>query len=71
MSIELSNQEKKDVVKSHLRNVAVNKYNTELSLLEEKARKNPDQTLIDNLTAALEQADSQAAVLQAELDKLG
>jgi uncharacterized protein involved in exopolysaccharide biosynthesis len=66
----LTNQEKINVINSHITNLAFNQYNAELSLIEENAKTTPDQESIARLNSQLADYDKQSAALAAELAAL-
>jgi hypothetical protein len=70
MSIELTNEEKIQVVEQHLRNLLYSEYNINLSMTENKAVAMPDQSSIDSLNLQLTDLNAKKVALQAELDKL-
>jgi len=63
---DLSNEDKLGIISSHQRNVEYNQYNIQMSMLEEKAKAAPDQTIIDNLQAQLNDCAAQISVLEAQ-----
>jgi hypothetical protein len=63
----LSKEERTQVVNSHKRNLAMNQYNVEISLIEENAKSVKDTASIQNLTDASSAIDLQIAALDAEL----
>jgi hypothetical protein len=66
----LTNEDKAAVVSQHIRNVDLNAYNLELSLIEANAKSSPDQTSIDSINAQLTDLTAQKTALQAELTSL-
>ena len=68
MTYELTNEEKLGVITSHMKNVQLNKYNAELSLLQEHAVFSPKEQNIQTLNDTIAQADAQLAALQQEYD---
>ena len=68
MTYELSKEDKLAVIQSHMKNVALNKYNAELSLLQEQAVSSPKEQNIQTLNDTIAQADAQLAALQQEYD---
>jgi len=67
MTITLSKDEKTQIVESHIKNLAVNKYNITLSLLEENSKTTPDQNAISNYNEQSSNIDKQITALNAEL----
>lgn len=70
MTAELSVDEKIGILNSHKKNIAFNKYNLVVSLMEENAKDNPNQSLIADHNAQMAQMDKQIEALQAELETL-
>lgn len=70
MTIELSNEEKTAIVNSHIKNLTYNKYNLEISIIEENAKATPNSTNLSSLNAQISEIDDQMAALQAELASL-
>ena len=68
--MELTPQEKIDVVNQHMKNILFGEYNIVLSLAEAKASDKPNQGNIDILNNQLKSSASQKQALQAELDSL-
>jgi hypothetical protein len=48
--MELTNDEKKMIISQHIKNVATNIFNLQVSLIAENALENPDQNTVTNLT---------------------
>ena len=70
MTYELTDSEKVAVVNSHLKNLEQNKYNIELSLIQENALDNPVQSVVDSLNSQLADIASKKTALLAELSSL-
>jgi hypothetical protein len=70
MTIEITDNEKNAVIQQHLRNHTYNKYNLELSLLEENSATIKNQVSIDQLTEQLGSIDAKIAVLNEEASRL-
>ena len=68
MTYELSKEEKLAVITTHMKNVQLNRYNAELSLLQEQAVSLPKEQNIQTLNDTIAQADAQLAALQQEYD---
>ena len=65
MTFELTNVEKIEVITSRLRNLAYNKYNLQLSLLELSALSNDSDTV--SVTKQIEDVNSQMTILENEI----
>lgn len=63
----LSKEERTQIVNSHKKNLAMNKYNLELSIIEENAKASPEAATLTALTAQSTGIDDQLAALDAEL----
>ena len=63
----LSKEERTQIVNSHKKNLAMNKYNLELSIIEENAKTSPEAATLSVLNTQSEVIDNQIAALDAEL----
>ena len=63
----LSKEERTQIVNSHKKNLAMNQYNLEISILAENAKSEPDTSNINNLNVQSSAIDLQLAALDAEL----
>lgn len=63
----LSKEERTQIVNSHKKNLAMNKYNLEISIIEENAKSVPDAINVTNLNAQASGVDLQIAALDEEL----
>ncbi len=70
MTFELDNEEKINIIKQHLRNIATNKFNVELSIAQANAMSRPPVATIDSYTMQLNDFESQEAALSQKLDEL-
>lgn len=70
MTYELTNSEKADIINSHLKNIENNKYNLELSLIEENSLTSPNQVVINSIQEQLSGLAQKKTALLAELDEL-
>lgn len=66
----ITNEEKLGIINQHMRNVQVNKYNLELTLLEENALTSPNAETVSGLTAQIAEANRKMAVLETELESV-
>jgi hypothetical protein len=66
----LTNEEKIGVVKQHMRNLVYNKYNLELSLLEESAVPKPKEDNIRTINNDLSSINLKIAALEKEISIL-
>lgn len=66
----LSNEDKIAIVNQHKRNIEYSKYNLQVSLIEENAISNPDQTAITDLNSKIAELDNKLDALDAEIASL-
>jgi hypothetical protein len=66
----ITNEEKMGIINQHMRNVQVNKYNLELTLLEENALTSPNTETVTAITAQIAEANKKIAVLETELESV-
>ena len=62
----LSNEQKSELIDSHIKNLAYNKYNFELSLIEENSLTNKNQGAIDSIVEQISFIDAKIAALETE-----
>jgi hypothetical protein len=67
MAIELSKEEKIQIINSHLRNLAYSKYNLELDILQENAKTDVSAPSVASLQSLVTEISSQISALDAEL----
>jgi cell fate regulator YaaT (PSP1 superfamily) len=70
MSYELSNEEKTSIIEQHLKNLEYSKFNLEMSLVQELAVTNPQQTVINSLNAQIDEIITKNTKLLEELAKI-
>ena len=70
MAIELSNEEKAGIVNQHMRNLLVNKYNAELSIVEENSVSPINQASVTALNNQISLINAKITALQEELNSL-
>jgi hypothetical protein len=70
MTTLLSNEEKAGIINQHLKNLHYNKFNIEISIVEENAKVTPEAEALVNLNTQLADFDSRIEALDAELAKL-
>ena len=66
----LTDNEKAAIIKAHLRNIEANKYNAELSLIEENLLQEPNQDVLSSSQNRISIYDAQINALESELSKL-
>jgi hypothetical protein len=70
MTIQLTNEEKISVINQHIRNLEFNKYNLNVSLIEENAMAIPNQATIDSINLQISEANAKITALNAEIASL-
>jgi len=68
--MELTNDEKINIINSHIKNIAYNKYNLEITLIEENAKINPDEKTMATINEQISQFNIQFEALNLEASKL-
>jgi hypothetical protein len=66
----LTNEEKIGVIESHIKNVQYNKYNAEITLIEENALATPSATNVQRANESITSANAQIAALEAQIESL-
>lgn len=66
----LSNEDKVAIINQHKKNIEYNKYNLEVSMIEENAVANPSQSAIDSLNDQIADLDNKLTALDAEIASL-
>ena len=67
MTIQLTKEEKAQIITSHIRNLAFAKYNLEIDIVQENAKVDPSAATITSINAQLEELDDQISALNTEL----
>jgi polyhydroxyalkanoate synthesis regulator phasin len=70
MSIELTKEEKIQIVNNHIKNLKTNKYNLEVSLIEENALESVSDVTVSSLTTEISNTVSRIQALEAEITRL-
>jgi hypothetical protein len=70
MTIQLTNEEKISVITQHIRNLEFNKYNLDVSLIEENAMAIPNQATLDSIDLQLSEYNAKIIALNAEIASL-
>ena len=68
--IGLTNEDKIGVITSHIKNLQFNKYNAEITLVEENALASPSADTIARANSTIANADLQIAALEAQITAL-
>lgn len=66
----LSNEDKIAIINQHKKNIEYNKYNLEISIIEENAVANPSQSAVNSLNEQTADLNSKLAALDAEIAAL-
>jgi hypothetical protein len=67
MTINLTKEEKAQIISSHIKSVNYSKYNLEIDIIQENAKSSPSQSALNNFNTQIEEAEDQISALQAEL----
>jgi hypothetical protein len=70
MTYELTNEDKAGVINQHLKTLSYNKFNLELSKIEESAKTSPDSGILSDLTSQISEVNTKIDALLEELDKV-
>ena len=70
MTVQLTNEEKVSIITQHIRNLEFNKYNLNVSLIEEQALAIPNQATIDSVNLQISEANTKITALNAEIASL-
>jgi hypothetical protein len=68
--MELTNQEKIDIVNQHIKSCLINMYNLDVALIGEEANSPINQETVDNLNLQLDILRSKKAALDSEIASL-
>jgi type I restriction-modification system DNA methylase subunit len=67
MSVELTNEEKIQIINSHIKNLKTNKYNLQISIIQENSVETPVTEKIAELNSEISDTDSRITALEAEI----
>jgi type I restriction-modification system DNA methylase subunit len=67
MSVELTNEEKIQIINSHIKNLKTNKYNLQISIVQENSVETPVTEKIAKLNSEISDANSRITALEAEI----
>lgn len=67
MTIQLTKEEKAQIIISHVRNLAFSKYNLEIDIIQENAKAEPYAGTITSINAQIDEIQDQISALNAEL----
>jgi hypothetical protein len=69
--MELNKEEKINIIQQHQKNIVYNKFNTQMSIVEENAKETPDAIVLVGLNTKIIESAAQLVALQTEIDNLG
>ena len=67
MTINLTKEEKAQIISSHIKNLNYTKYNLEMDILQENAKLTPSVGSLSNFNSQIDEVEGQIEALQAEL----
>lgn len=66
----LTNEEKINIINSHMKNLGYNKFNLEVSVIEENAKTSPVAETLSSLNSQISEINAQITALETELASL-
>jgi hypothetical protein len=70
MPLEITNEEKIDVINTRIKNLKIGRYNLEVSLIEENSLDEPSEATSSLLTQEIANTNKRIEALELELTKL-
>jgi ubiquinone biosynthesis protein UbiJ len=67
MTINLTKEEKAQIISSHIKNLNYTRYNLEIDIIQENARSTPSASALTNFNTQIDEVDDQIAALQTQL----
>jgi len=67
MTIQLTKEEKAQIITSHIRNLTYSRYNLEVDVIQENAKTSPAATSIASINVQIDELDDQILALNTEL----
>ena len=67
-NMDISKEEKLNLIASRIRGVKINKYSAELNIIEQNATDSPEASIVASSNKVIETAEAQIAALQAQYD---
>lgn len=63
----LNKEEKIQIIGSHIKSLAYNKYNLEVDIIQENAKSSPNSDVLANINSQITEVNAQIAALNTEL----
>jgi hypothetical protein len=70
VSSDITKDEKLSLVASRIRKVKIDKFNAELTLIEQNALENPDESIVASANKIISNVNAQITALQAQYDAI-
>jgi type I restriction-modification system DNA methylase subunit len=70
MPVELTNEEKIQIINSHIKNLKTNKYNLQISIIQENSVEAPSSEKIAKLNSEISDTNSRITALEAEITSI-
>ena len=67
MTIQLTKEEKAQIINSHVRNLVYSKYNLEIDIIQENSKTSPNAATISSINVQVAELDDQILALNEEL----
>jgi ubiquinone biosynthesis protein UbiJ len=67
MTINLTKEEKAQIISSHIKNLNYTKYNLEIDIIQENARVEPSESALTNFNSQIDEVENQIAALETQL----
>jgi hypothetical protein len=67
MTIQLTKEEKAQIITSHIRSVSYSRYNLEVDTIQENAKSSPSAAVIASINTQIAELDDQILALNTEL----
>jgi hypothetical protein len=67
MTINLTKEEKAQIISSHIKNLNYTKYNLEIDIVQENAKTTPSESALTNFNTQTDEVENQISALEAQL----
>lgn len=67
MTINLTKEEKSQIISSHIRSLRYTRYNLEMDILKENSRVTPSEAAVNEFNQQIDEVDGQISALESEL----